>query len=106
MVLLMAVAFAATDFGYYFGTKFVAERLGSDPIGLLVAFLYAFAISTLVVFAGRRVSFKPKHKLLDWMFEVATWHVSYAWWYPWQEMLSRIQGFGLTSLQMREWERG
>eukprot|EP00929_Paragymnodinium_shiwhaense_P097001 TRINITY_DN58778_c0_g1_i1.p1 TRINITY_DN58778_c0_g1~~TRINITY_DN58778_c0_g1_i1.p1 ORF type:complete len:479 (-),score=20.08 TRINITY_DN58778_c0_g1_i1:363-1799(-) len=98
MMILLVCAYSITDVGYYFGTKFVADYVGSDTIGVMTAFGYAVVVTLVVGCVGRRVRYSAagfRSKTGRWLFNLALWCVSYAWWYPWQEVLYLIQGFGL-----------
>jgi hypothetical protein len=93
--------YAVTDAGFYFGTQFVGTKTGSEPLGLLVAFGYAVLMTILILRFAKYLQWKPQSIYAGRLLTLGTWLVCYAWWYPWQELLYQIQGYGLWELNLK-----
>lgn len=57
-------------------------------------------ITWLVVLYGRSVGWKPQGRFADRILMLGAYLVCYAWWYPWQELLYQIQGYGLWDMRL------
>lgn len=93
--------YAVTDAGFYFGTQLVATKSGSEQLGLLTAFGYAVLMTCLVLRFAQYLQWNPQSIYAGRLLSLATWLVCYAWWYPWQELLYQIQGYGLWNLNLK-----
>jgi hypothetical protein len=102
MITLTVASYATTDMGYGFGTDFVYALTGSKVWGLVVAYMYAVLLSCIVCTISCVFRFRTQTQFQKWLFLLACYDVSFAWWYVWQETLYEIQGYGLTDIQ-GEW---
>lgn len=102
MITLTVAAFATTDAGYDFGTELVTALTGSEVWGLAAAYTYAVLLSCVVCAVSWIFRFQTQTQFQKWMFLMACYDVSYAWWYCWQESLYQLQGRGLSLLD-GEW---
>ena len=93
--------YAVTDAGFYFGTQFVGTKTESEQLGLLVAFGYAVLMTMLILRLAKYLQWKPQSIYAGRLLTLGTWLVCYAWWYPWQELLYQIQGYGLWELNLK-----
>lgn len=100
MMLIIIPSYAVTDAGFYFGTQFVGTKTGSEQLGLLVAFGYAVLMTILVLRFSKYLQWKPQSIYAGRLLTLGAWLVCYAWWYPWQELLYQIQGYGLWQLNL------
>ncbi|CAL1157947.1 unnamed protein product [Cladocopium goreaui] len=100
MMLIIIPSYAVTDAGFYFGTQFVGTKTGSEQLGLLVAFGYAVLMTILILRFAKYLQWKPQSIYAGRLLTLGTWLVCYAWWYPWQELLYQIQGYGLWELNL------
>ena len=92
--------YAVTDAGFYFGTQLVATKTGSEALGLCTACAYAILMTWLVMSLARKVQWQPQGVYAGRLLGLGSWLVCYAWWYPWQEVLYQIQGYGLWNLKI------
>jgi hypothetical protein len=102
MITLTVAAYATTDAGYDFGTGLVTALTGSEALGLVAAYTYAVLLSCIVCAVSWLFRFRTQTQFQKWMFLMACYDVSYAWWYCWQESLYQIQGRGLSMID-GEW---
>merc|ERR1719277_2418212 len=98
MITLTVAAFALTDAGYSFGTDLVATYTGSDGLGLAAAYAYAVLLSCIVCAISCVFRFRTRTPFQKWLFLMACYDVSYAWWYVWEESLYDMQGWGLSGI--------
>merc|ERR1719277_2313152 len=103
MVTLWVSAYATTDAGYDFGMEYVANITGDELLGLAVAYTYAVLLSCVVCTICCICSFDTRTDFQKWMFLLACYWVSTAWWYVWQETLYQIQGYGIDDLVDGHW---
>jgi len=99
MITLTVASFATTDVGYYFGMELVTAYTGSEALGLAAAYAYAVLLSCIVCAGSCVLRFRTQTPFRKWLFLLACYDVSYAWWYVWQEMLYETQGWGLTFIE-------
>ncbi|CAK9015076.1 unnamed protein product [Durusdinium trenchii] len=100
MMATIIPSYAVTDAGFYFGTQLVATKTGSEALGLCTAFAYAILMTWLVMSLARKVQWQPQGVYAGRLLGLGSWLVCYAWWYPWQEVLYQIQGYGLWNLNL------
>jgi len=105
MCTLTLAAYATTDAGYDFGTEYVEALTGSEVLGLAAAYTYAVLLSCIVCAVSAIFRFQTQTQFQKWMFLMACYDVSYAWWYCAQESLYQIQGYGLSAID-GDWYSG